>query len=222
MKKYLKITLIILAIILLKLLYSFSINEIIIKNYNNGTYNKVLIKTLYFLNLNEPYIAYYNEGNIQYKLENYDKAIEKYNKALNKRPSRKRVCDIRINLSLAMIKNINQNDDYQTVFNQLEEAKNNLYNDNCASPTDYSGQSQDAEYLEEEIKKLQEELNSDPSDPNNDPNDDPNNEPNNDDDYKEIEERLKEIEKEAQKNREEDLKDDKYLNDYSYYDGKKW
>ena len=62
MKKILKIIFIILLIILIKLILSFSINEIIILNYNNKVYNKTLIKILYILNFNQPYIAYYNEG----------------------------------------------------------------------------------------------------------------------------------------------------------------
>ena len=90
MKKILKITLIKLLLILIKLILSFSINEIIIRNYNNSIYNSTLIKSLYILNITEPYIAYYNEGNILYKKENYKEALNKYNKALKKIHQRKK------------------------------------------------------------------------------------------------------------------------------------
>lgn len=122
------------------------------RNNLNDTNNKTLVKALYLFNFNQPYIAYYNDGNILYKTEKYDQAIKKYQKALTKNPPQKRVCDIRINLSLAIIKKIDYTN-YETAFNELEEAKNNLYNNNCASATDSSGNSQDAEKLEEEIKK---------------------------------------------------------------------
>ncbi len=219
MKKILKIIFIILLIILIKLILSFSINEIIILNYNNKVYNKTLIKILYILNFNQPYISYYNEGNILYQTENYDKAIEKYNTAIEKKPPQNKICDIRINLSLATIKKINS-DNYDTVFSQLEKAKNNLYNNNCAHEFDDNGYSQDAEKLEEEIKNLQNQL-SDSSD-SNQSNNSQENEKDNNEDYSDIEEKLKDIEKDANANRQSDLSTYENLNDYSYYSGKRW
>ena len=38
------------------------------------------------------------------KKEKYNEAIRKYNQAINKKPPKNKICDIRINLSLAMIK----------------------------------------------------------------------------------------------------------------------
>lgn len=158
MKKILKMLLIICIIILIKLLLSFSINEIIILNYNNKIYNSILVKTLYIFNFNESYIAYYNEGNILYQKKKYDKAIKNYYKSIEKKPPQKKICDIRINLSLSMIKNISSTD-YKTIYDQLEEAKGNLYKNNCANAINNKGYSQDAEKFEEEIKKMQNELN---------------------------------------------------------------
>lgn len=222
MKKSLKILLIFLLAILTKLVISYATNEIIIINYNNNIYNSFLIKTLYFLNFNQPYIAYYNEGNIFYKTEKYDKALEKYNKALKKNPPQNKVCDIRINLSLSIIKQVDTSN-YKKAYDQLEEAKGNLYNNNCASPTDDSGYSKKAEKLEQEIKNLQDQLNN--SNNNNGGDDNNQNNENNEEEennYSEIEEQLKEIERNSHANRQDDMNTYENMGEYSYYSGKKW
>ena len=222
MKKIINIIPIILLIFLFKLACSFTINEIIIKNYNNGLYNSALIKTLYTFNFNQPYIVYYNEGNILYKKENYYEAIEQYNKALGKKPPHKKACDIRINLTLATIKTINSNE-YKTIYNDLEDAKNILYENNCASPTDNSGYSQDAEKLEEEIKELQKQLNNNSNNNSNNSQENEENEENeNEENYEDIEKQLKEIEKKANANRQSDLSTYENLGEFSHYSGKKW
>lgn len=221
MKKTLKIFFAILLIILVKLLLSFTINEIIIVNYKNNVYNTNLIKTLYLFNFNQSYIAYYNDGNILYKNNNFEKAIDKYEKAIDRKPPQKKVCDIRINLSLAMIKTIdttNSND----AFDKLEEAKNNLYNNNCANPTDDSGSSKEAEEFEEEIKKLEEQLENgtdDNSSSNDNQEDDSNDEK---DEYSDIEQEIKENEKKANSSRQSDITNYENLDDYEYYSGKRW
>ena len=220
MKKSLKVLLIFLCAILFKFIITYTINEIIIFNYNHNVFNSFLVKSLYIFNFNQSYIAYYNDGNILYQNEKYDTAINKYRKALEKNPPQSKVCDVRINLSLSIIKQVDTSD-YKTAFNQLEEAKNNLYNNNCASQMDDSGYSKDAENLEEEIKKLQNQLNNSSNDSQNDDNDD---EDNNDDEEidSNIEEQLKEIEKNSNSSRQSDMQDFENLGDYSYYSGKKW
>lgn len=221
-KKILSIVIIILSAILFKLICSYAINEVIIHNYNNGLYNSALIKTLYKFNFNQPYIVYYNEGNILYKKENYYNATVNYNKALKKWVPKKKVCDIRINLALSMIKDIDPNASTQTIYDNLEDAKYVLYEDNCASPTDSSGRSQEAEKLEEEIKELQKNL-SEKSSGGSSNDSDEDGEEENEEDYEDIEEQLKEIEKEANASRQEDST--KYENmggGYSYYNGKRW
>ena len=220
MKKSLKVLVIFLCVILFKFIITYTINEIIIFNYNHNVFNSFLVKSLYIFNFNQSYIAYYNDGNILYQNEKYDTAINKYRKALEKNPPQSKVCDVRINLSLSIIKQVDTSD-YKTAFNQLEEAKNNLYNNNCASQIDDSGYSKDAENLEEEIKKLQNQLNNSSNDSQNDDNDD---EDNNDDEEidSNIEEQLKEIEKNSNSSRQSDMQDFENLGDYSYYSGKKW
>ena len=108
MKKYLKYGILIIGLILLKLTFTFTLNKIIISRYNRSIYDN-MIKILYVFNFNEPYIVYYNHGNILYQQNIYAESIKKYETALQKKPPEKKVCDIRVNLSLAIIKNIDIN-----------------------------------------------------------------------------------------------------------------
>lgn len=219
MKNFLKILYIIIIIIFLKLTFSFLINLFIINNYNNNIYNNNLVKTLYLFNFNEPYIAYYNEGNILYKKEKYEEAIEKYQKAIAKNPPQKRICDIRINLSLTIIKNIKSSNN-EEIIEILEEAKENLYNNNCANKYDDNGYSKEAEKLEQEIINLQENLSKNNSSENSTSEE---NDSTNDDDVNEnVEEQLKDLEKDANSNRQSDLTEYENMGDYSSYTGDKW
>ncbi len=222
MKKKLTIiivTTILITLILLKFLLSFIFNEIVINNYNNSNYkNDTLINLLYILNTNEKYIIYYNHGNNLYKQNDYEQAIEKYKKALTYKVPKNKVCKIRINLSLSMIKNIDINNTQpEQILSILKEARTNLYNNNCAHEEDDNGDSKKAEQLENEIKELENSSgnsgnNSDPSDPNNE----------NNPKEKEIEEKLKEQRKKAQQQRQNELNQYENLGDYEYYQGKKW
>lgn len=220
MKRILKILSIILSIVLLKIVFTFTINEIIISNYNNNIYNTNLIKLLYPFNFNQSYIVFYNNGNLLYKKEKYNEAIEKYKKALTKNPPQNKICDIRINVSLSMIREIDEKFDYNSAYNQLEDAKKNLYNNNCANQVDNSGYSEDAEKLEEEIKQLQIELNnsSDPTEKEDEEDDNKEGQA----DYSDIEEELKEIKKQSNANRQYDMTIYENMGDYSYYSGKRW
>lgn len=224
MKKKLKlIFIIVLTTILVKFILTFTINEIIILNYNNNVYNTSLIKVLYPFNFSQPYIVFYNNGNLLYKKEKYTKAIEKYKKAIEKKPPQDRICDVRINLSLAMIKEIDDSFDYNAAYNQLENAKTNLYNNNCANKKDNSGYSQDAENLEEKIKKLQDELkNSSDTNDKEKENNQEQNQNQEQEDYSDIEEELKEREKISNSSRQSDMATYENMGDYSYYSGKKW
>lgn len=218
MKRVLKVLIVILSIILLKLVLSFTINEIVKSNFKREVYNSKLVKLLYIFNVNESYIAYYNDGNISYKKGDYDRAYNNYEDALDRNPPKERVCDIRINMSLSLIYNI-KSEDKKTINDELEEAKQNLYQDGCANVDDDNGYSKDAEKLEEEIKKLQEQLNN--SDDGSGDDDDSQGQ-DDDTNTKEIEEKLKEIEKEARGSRDSDMNDSEYIGNYKYYSGKRW
>lgn len=218
MKNFLKLLLFLLILILVKLLFSFTVNEIMIVNYDNDKYNENLINTLYFINFPESYIAYYNHGNILYKTENYEEAISKFETALEKNPSQNRVCDIRVNLSLSIIATID-NSKQNDSLSKLKKARIILYEDNCANEFDNNGKDEKAEKLEEEIKKLEKELES-----SNQNNEDDNPQDNNKDYDNEkeqtVEEKLREIQRGAASSRQ-------HQNDYdenrqTYYDGKNW
>ncbi len=219
MKKILKFLIIVFLIIFIKLSFTYTINEIIIYNYKNDNYNATIIKTLYLFNFYQKYIVYYNEGNILYKTNNFKEAIEKYQISLTKNPPKNKICDIRINLSLSIIKNIT-GDNKTEILDYLNKAKNNLYEDNCASPIDNSGKSEDAEKLEEEIKQLEEQIkNNASSSPSSSDQDEPQE---NDEDFNDIEEQLKENEQKANANRQNDLNIYENMGNHDYYSGKKW
>lgn len=217
MKKLLKIGIIFLFLILIKLLLSFTLNKILIKEYNRGNYKKDYVKVLKLLNTNERYIVYYNEGNILYQEEKYDEAINNYKKALEKNPPKKKACDIRINLSITYIQNI-KSTNKQVILEELKNARENLYNDHCADPEDNSGRSKEAESLEEIIKEMEEELESNSGNQNGNST----SEEEEEDDDQSLEEELQEINKDAKASRETQLEDYKNLGNYQYYSGKSW
>ena len=109
----------------------------------------------------------------------------------------------------------------KTTYNQLEEAKKNLYNNNCAHPLDDNGNSPTAEELKKEIIELQKQL-QDKSSTSSQDKQDEKEENKEDEDYSDIEKKIKEIEKQANANRQSDLSDYENRNNYSYYSGKRW
>lgn len=221
MKNALKVVLVIILLLLFKFLITITVNEAIIRNYKKDIYKTNLVEILYTFNFNQPYIAYYNHGNLLYRKGNYEDAIERYDAALKKQPPKNKVCDIRINKSLAMIYNIKVTD-AELIYEELEKAKNNLYQNNCATPDDSPSLSEQAEKLASEIQELQDQLkensggssNSDPNEGEEDGDDT--------DGTETIEEELKENERNANENRQNDLTNYENLGDYEYYHGKRW
>ncbi len=218
--KKIKITItILISIILIKISGTYLLNEIIIHQYNNKKYNTNLIKLIELTNINEPYIVHYNKANILYKQKKYDQAIREYETALERNPKKDRICDIRINLSIATVSNITDLDN-EKIKNSLSKAREILYENHCADPNDNSGKSIDAEITEEEIKKLENELEKE----DNDNSKNSSNEQNNTEDQKEkdIEEQIKETNKNANRSRQSNLDNYKNMSDYNYYSGKSW
>ena len=203
MRKLLYILFCLIFIIFLRLFLSYFLNEFIIYNYNKGIYNDYLIKFLYVLNFNQSYVVYYNNGNIMYKKEKYDDALYYYQKAISKNPPNDKICDIRVNMSLTIIKNIKSNDlDY--IYSQLEDARSNLYLNNCVSKDSDKVTSKSAKKLDNEIIKVMESIKNSSSN------------------YSYIKNELKNIESNAYSYREKEMSGYENIDNYSYYSGKNW
>ena len=224
MKNALKVTLILFLLILIKLVVSFVLNFVVILQYNQGNYKKDLISVLKLLNTNEPYIVYYNEGNIFYHEEKYDEAISNYEAALMRNPPKSRVCDIRINMTLSMILKINfKGADYE-ILNDLAKARENLYQDHCADQEDASGESKEAEALEDAIRDLEDEIENPSSSSGDESGDNSSDDGESEEteEEKNIEQQLEEINKNAQASRGKDMEQSKNIGNYQFYDGKSW
>lgn len=221
MRKYLKISIIVFTILLVRSITIFAINRKIISNYDKEVYNNnSLINALYLLTFNNSYIVYYNDGNLLYNKNAYEEAIKKYDKSLSKHPPQKRVCDIRINKSLAMVALVDEKNKDKAL-EQLREARYNLYENGCVDPEYFNSYSLDAEKLEKEIKELEEQLQE--QEEKQESNDDnQNGEEQEEDKYQQIEEQIKKNEKKANESRQEQLNQDNNFGNYEYYPGKRW
>ena len=158
MKKKVLIAYGILIIIGVKLFVTFVSNEKIISNYKSGIYDINAQKKMLLFNFVEPYIAHYNYGNILYKNSDFDGAIKEYNKALKLFPTEEKECDIRINLALAMLANIDEKSEADEKIEKLLEARKKLCEVGCANENDSYGHNETAEELKSEIDELIEKL----------------------------------------------------------------
>ena len=126
-KKLKKILLIIIGVCLtlsLKVTSKIIINNRFIANYpdTNQEFRLVLLSVF---NYYEPYIAPYNYGNYYYQKGKYDDAYDKYKKALSYNIPQNRVCSVRINISMDLIK-MSEKKDNDTALKLLNEAKEHL------------------------------------------------------------------------------------------------
>lgn len=217
MKKVCYGIVIIVFLLLLRGVSVYAINELVISNYKKEVYNENYIQILYALNLKMSYIDFYNHGNLLYQKQEFEQAKNHYEIALTKHPSKERVCDIRVNLSLSMIAMMGDN----LTIEGLEESQAVLYQDNCAQSNGTGGKSKEAESLDEEIEQKKQEVgnsgeNNDPNNPDNpeDPSEPPN--------TQEIEEKLKEQNRKNTQDRQQYLDRSKDLDNWKYYSGKNW
>ncbi|HJJ14681.1 MAG TPA: tetratricopeptide repeat protein [Clostridiaceae bacterium] len=227
MKKRVIAVFIIFVVIWLKLICTYSINEIFIMQYNAKKYEENFVKKLFIGNFLEPYIAHYNYGNVLYKNNNYDKAIEEYNKALKLYPKHDRECKIRINLALAMLKKIDEKDEGEdnkkTTLSILNSAKEVLFEHGCANRDDNNGHNEDAEKLKKEIEEKENELLEKQETKQEDNKKEEKKEENKQNtNESEVEEKLKEIQKEVIKERQNKMERTEKMQNYTYYPGKKW
>lgn len=223
MKKKVIIIYVILILIVIKLTTTFFINESFISKYNKGIYNENQIKKLFFLNIFQSYIAHYNYGNVLYQKEDYDGAIKEYQKALKANPPRDKECSIRINLALAMIAKIDENEKTEEKINELNEARKTLCEKGCANENDNLGHSDTAEKLKSDIDKIIEALQNSNTEEQEESSE---TEEEEQEEIKQnldkIQEQLEKIQKEARESRQEDLEYIRSSADYEYYSGKRW
>ncbi len=135
-------------------------NNRLIEKFEAGIYEH---NPLGFLGFTEPYVNYYNRGNIYYALGQYDLACQEYEKALQgRRLEEYSDCRLRVNYALAIVKQIDPNniteDNIDEVLAMLDEARDLLCEDGCASRTDNSGHYPDAQTLKNEIDAFEASL----------------------------------------------------------------
>ncbi len=162
-RKILIVIYVLVILVMLKLLYNTVLNNILINKYNNGEFSTSMGQALVNFNFPQRYVANYNYGNIFYKIEEYEQAIEQYKKALevNNIPEKKE-CKIRINYALAMCKTIeldeNDEESIKNAIEVYESAIDILTEKGCANKDNNNGHSQDAEKLKQDIQKEIERL----------------------------------------------------------------
>ena len=216
-KKIIIITAALLLPLLVKLAWAYKINENFIARYNNSIYQEEDIKDLFFLNLTEPCVAYYNKGNIHYKNEDFDVAIEEYLKALEHNPSERQEISIRINLALAKLGELQKDtpQEIDRILEQLKNARTGLYENEISHEFDDNGKSAEAEKLEQEIREMEESLSKETESKS-----EQSDEPEPDD---EIKEKFEQQRQQSQLERTESLDiAERIWEDFEYYPGKNW
>lgn len=154
----------------------FVLNLRFLDAYDRGQYDPNVPNTLTYLNFPEPYLPYHNLGCASFMLGGYDFAAVSFEEALHHDPPHaepypSRECQIRINLALALTREIDVESwadeaQRQQMVDALMTARNFLTEDGCANPAKdvFDGHSEDAEQLKRDIDKALERL----QDPEND------------------------------------------------------
>ena len=199
---------ILLIIITLKLISNIGINSKLINSYYLKDYSEKQAKALTYFNFSESYIANYNYGNILYQEGEYERAIEKYKKALDGIIPKKKECNIRINLALSICKtvSINKNsiDSVKDAIKIYESAIDVLTEKGCANKENNNGHSSKAQQLKNDIQKEIDRLkNLQENQGDNDEEDEGEEQQENKIEEKNIEEKLQNIKEEAIKEQRE-------------------
>lgn len=208
-KKIIACIYILILVVCFKPVFNYFYNQSMVKYDEEGYL--VNAKPLLFMNFYQPYIAHYNNGNCYYHEKDYQAAIDEYQAALRANPPKKKECSVRINLALAMIKQLG--DDYaepdkvQDSIATLEEARKILLEDDCATELG-DGHSETAEELKLEIEKILEELKKQQNNEENPSEDDKKEDEQNnaDDEYENnLKEELQQQQSEAYQERQEQM-----------------
>lgn len=138
-------------------------NRRLIENYGQGIYQQNEFGALGFT---QPYINHFNRGNVFYKLNDFKKARQEYQMALNLKPGDPYDCKIRVNYALATIADIDpdkltEQDDIDEAIEICETAKSILTENGCATP-DNNGHYYAAQKLYNEINDFEESLKNPP------------------------------------------------------------
>ncbi len=140
-------------------------NQKSISAYESGNYEAAQEEQLSLTNLNlvESYLPYYNLGNVAYKNEDYTRAIAYYKQALSQDPPKYKECPIRINMALALIKQIDFNDlgtkkKLDKAIQTLRTARTILTAHECAGAVEDDGHSPEAEQLKHDIDEWLDKL----------------------------------------------------------------
>lgn len=222
-----KINIIIISIILITFIKFSSIciiNQNFITKYNNGEYNEKSLSFNEFLNFFQSYVVYYNKGNAFYKNNYYEEAISEYNKALNCNSPKYKECKIRINLVLAMIKNIEGKDQVTVdeILEVLEKSKDILCEEGCADYNNEEGHSQDASQLKKDIEEYEKELKKQQKDNKNNKDENKEEKQQKAEEKQKKEEQIKQKQSQSNSSRQNKIESSNDSRNHEYYKGKKW
>lgn len=184
------------------LVFRHVINERFLSAYRSGKYDTMALEPALVLNFPQGYVLYYNEGNAYYQTEDFDKAAASYQKALDALIPEGKECPVRINLTLALLRQIDyaQMEEALVVLeraeinteteqaaaqkvidltvNQLLAARQVLCAQGCAEEEGEEGHSKEAVQLRNEIDALLQRLSSHSSGDENAPQQEPEEEDN--------------------------------------------
>lgn len=141
------------------LLIRYSLNAVFVNSYHKGIYKDETESRLLNFNYPQAWLPYYNLGNSSYQQGNYDNAIMLYEDALEENPGHPAACSIRVNMALAMLQQIDfENDSSESIVKQLLAARAVLTEDGCAGETEPDGHSEEAEELKKNIDDMLEQM----------------------------------------------------------------
>lgn len=147
---------VLIGLVLFKFAFSYGYNEWVNGKYEEGDYTENY-NLLEVANINEPYIVYYNNGNVMYQRQDYELAIEYFEKALTKNPPEEKECLVRINLVLSKLALLGEDafspEKIEDTIELLEECLNILSEKGCATD-EGDGHNNRAQRLYDEIKEM--------------------------------------------------------------------
>ena len=147
---------VLIGLVLFKFAFSYGYNEWVNGKYEEGDYTENY-NLLEVANINEPYIVYYNNGNVMYQRQDYELAIEYFEKALTKNPPEEKECLIRINLVLSKLALLGEDafspEKIEDTIELLEECLGILSEKGCATD-EGDGHNNRAQRLYDEIKEM--------------------------------------------------------------------